>query len=584
MRPPRAAAGGVARYTNLVVTSETVAPPSASPSVGERAADRAGDIAEPRGRARLLPLAMACTGGAVFALATPPTDLYPLAFAGLTLLGASLDRAPGAARAFGRAAAWATVAGLVGLRFVPAVVERFTTLGSFAAYAALVLLAAAQSLVWGAGGALVAVLRRRARAPLELALPAGVLLACSLPTVFAWTPAGLLTPWPALVQLGDLVGERGVSAVFALVAALAVRATTAAFAPKAARRAREAALATTTAAALMGALLLHGTWRMAAIARATEAAPTVRIGLVNQAVEARARWDEQNHDGILRALRRLTRRAESQGAELTVWPEAAYPYALDHEARRAPRGANAMHAGGVHGPLLVGYIGRGAPREIAPGVFERGHYNSATIVTPDGAMQPPYDKLELLWFGETVPFGSQLPWLRRLFQRSGGILPGDAPRALELARPGSSAARLGVLNCYEDTLAGVGRRIASVDPDLLVNVTNDAWFAGSAEPELHARLAVMRAVELRRDLVRAVNLGVASWVDARGIVRARDDRSEPSVLLVEPALRRGPPTPYARVGDLPLALALAGGAAFFAIRARSPNRRRRHRPTESPRA
>jgi apolipoprotein N-acyltransferase len=63
----------------------------------------------------------------------------------------------------------------------------------------------------------------------------------------------------------------------------------------------------------------------------------------------------------------------------------------------------------------------------------------------------------------------------------------------------------------------VGRRIAlSLRPNLLVNVTNDAWFTGTAEPELHARLAVMRAIELRLDLVRAVNRGVASWVDATG--------------------------------------------------------------------
>ncbi len=129
-----------------------------------------------------------------------------------------------------------------------------------------------------------------------------------------------------------------------------------------------------------------------------------------------------------------------------------------------------------------------------------------------------------------VPGGAQLPWLRRLFQRSGGLIPGDAPRALDLPPPpsGGSAAHLAVLNCYEDTLprprppAGY-----ALEPSLLVNITNDAWFYATAEPELHARLGAMRAIELRRDLVRAVNLGVTSWIDAAGVVRARTPAQQP---------------------------------------------------------
>jgi apolipoprotein N-acyltransferase len=129
---------------------------------------------------------------------------------------------------------------------------------------------------------------------------------------------------------------------------------------------------------------------------------------------------------------------------------------------------------------------------------------------------------------------------------------------------------MGVLNCYEDTLAGVGRRIVgALAPNLLVNVTNDAWFTGSAEPELHARLAAMRAIELRLDLVRAVNLGVASWIDARGVVRARDERDTPSLIHVAPALRAPVPTFYARYGDAPLAVALALGCVACAARARA---------------
>jgi apolipoprotein N-acyltransferase len=87
---------------------------------------------------------------------------------------------------------------------------------------------------------------------------------------------------------------------------------------------------------------------------------------------------------------------------------------------------------------------------------------------------------------------------------------------------------------------------------LLVNITNDAWFHGTAEPELHARLGAMRAIEQRRDLVRAVNLGVSSWVDAAGVVRARYASATAGTLVVTPNVREEPLTFYMRWGDAPL--------------------------------
>lgn len=548
---------------------------------------------------RRTPLLLAVLGGCTFALTAPPTDLYPAVIVGLALLAAALHDAPTPWRAFGRGAAWGTAAGLVGLRFVPAVIQRFTPLGTAASYLALVLLAAAQSLLWAAGAGLTSALLRRARAPLELAFPAGVFLAVSLPALFAWTPAGLLSPWPALVQLADLIGERGVSAVFALGAALLARAGLAAFhrpaapplpvapapaaspgpepaaPPTSAARARwlpvvAPALAAT---ALFALLAIHGALRMASLERAGGEFPTVRVALVNHAVGPHERWQAKNHPQILRTLRDLTREAEAAGTELTIWPEAAYPYPVEHSARRAPRGPKGVLGGGVRGPILLGLITRAPPVTVSPGVVEANSYNSATLVLSDGAMQPTQDKLQLLWFGETVPGGAYLPWLRRTFQKSGGLIPGEEPRALTLERATGPTLRMGVLNCYEDTLGSVGRRIdLALAPNLLVNVTNDAWFTGSAEPELHARLAALRAVELRRDLVRAVNLGVASWIDARGVVRARDERDTPGVLHVTPAIRSAPPTLYARLGDAPLAALLALTSAAFAARSRSARR------------
>ena len=531
-------------------------------------------------------LLLAVVGGLVFALSSPPTDIYPAVIVGLALLAASLadvaqgigpspspasrwPEPPGFFRAFGRGAAWGTAAGVVGLRFVPAVIQRFTPLGSAASYLALVLLAAGQSLIWAIGAGVAAALHRRARVPFELAFATGILVSLSLPSIFAWSPAGLVSPWPAFVQLADVIGERGVSVIFAVVAALLTRAAFALASGPTRRAALRPALA---AAAILLALGVHGALRMASITRASASLPTLRVGLVDHAVKPLDRWNPANHAVILRSLRMLTRKLEAEGAELTVWPEGAYPYPLSHDAREAPRGRRAIVGAGVRGPLLIGLITEEHPTTLVSGEIERNVYNSATVILPDGSMEAPYDKLQLLWFGEMVPGGAQLPWLRRQFQRSGGLIPGVEPRALVLPAPGahdSVAPRLAVLNCYEDTLPEVGRRLAgSLAPNLLVNITNDAWFYATAEPELHARLAAMRAIELRRDLVRSVNLGVTSWIDAAGVVRGRYAEQEAGTLLASPALREGPPTLYARFGDKPVFALLAAAALVFAWRSR----------------
>jgi apolipoprotein N-acyltransferase len=188
--------------------------------------------------------------------------------------------------------------------------------------------------------------------------------------------------------------------------------------------------------------------------------------------------------------------------------------------------------------------------------MQAGHgesYNSAAIVTGTGRVSESYDKRHLLWFGETVPLADQIPWIRKTFARGTGLAPGDREVALA-----SGPVRAAVLNCFEDTLPAAGREAAEVSPNLLVNVTNDAWFAGTAESELHLRLAVLRSVELRRDMVRAVNLGVTSWVDASGRVRARYDIAPAGTLLTSPALLSGSPTLYAQAGDAPWLVLLAG--------------------------
>jgi apolipoprotein N-acyltransferase len=197
-----------------------------------------------------------------------------------------------------------------------------------------------------------------------------------------------------------------------------------------------------------------------------------------------------------------------------------------------------------------------------------GRYNSAVLATPGGRISEPYDKMHLMWFGEMVPFEDEVPWLREAFSRGIGLRAGERQGVMEAGR-----VRMAVLNCLEDILPSAGREAIAVMPNLLVNITNDAWFAGTAESEYHLLLSRLRSVELRRDLVRAVNFGPTSWVDAAGRVLARLPADRSGLLMTRPALLDGPLTPFARWGEWPLSLVLLayGIACGVAKRRKRPS-------------
>lgn len=480
----------------------------------------------------------------MFAASTPPIDLEPGILVGLVAFAYALGGDALSAR--GGACAglfFGLTANLVALRFVPDVIGRFTPLPVAAGWLALALLAAAQALPWAVAGALARGLAHprtgsaRPPAPAWLAFGIGVYAASFVPAIFPWTPAGGLASWPILLQTSELVGERGASFLLATACGL--------FAEAIARRpaplARRGTLVALSAAVIL-LLAAYGALRMRAIDATRARAKHARIALLEPDFDASFRWDAARATTMMQRLGALTRRAEDEGAELTVWPESSYPYTLAHGTRSSPRGERAILQQGVRGPVLAGvYLSKGGGLGT----------NSAVLVTEDGAIGPSYDKRHLLWFGETVPLSETFPWLRRVFARGTGLVPGSESVVL---RTGPIA--LAVLNCYEDTLPVAGREAMSGRPNLLVNVTNDAWFAGSAEGELHLRLAALRAIETRRDLVRAVNRGPTSWIDAAGRVRMRraatSGPAPPPPLVADAALLDAPVTLYARAGDVPL--------------------------------
>jgi apolipoprotein N-acyltransferase len=217
-------------------------------------------------------------------------------------------------------------------------------------------------------------------------------------------------------------------------------------------------------------------------------------------------------------------------------------------------------------------------------------YNS--VLLADGAGKPlaVYDKTHLVPFGEYIPFASNMPIIYYLTPISGSIGVGAGPVAMEAPLRDGGTLRLCPSICYETVVPHVIRRqVATLTadgdrPDVLVNVTNDAWFWGSSELDMHLACGVYRAVENGLPLLVAANGGLSAVIDATGEVQALGPRMAEQALLADVPRATARPTFYSRWGDafagvcLAVCAVLAGSRLMVAAKRRIEASRERQRP------
>ncbi|KMK68899.1 apolipoprotein N-acyltransferase [Puniceibacterium sp. IMCC21224] len=231
---------------------------------------------------------------------------------------------------------------------------------------------------------------------------------------------------------------------------------------------------------------------------------------------------------------------------LIVWPETALPMLLENAGDALFVISQA--AGDV--PVVLGI-------QRSDG---DNYYNSLIVTTPDGSFDQLYDKHHLVPFGEYMPVAdlfARFNVLGLASRAEGGYSAGDGPGRLDLGAVGTALP----LICYEAVFAQ-DVYAAGYRPDLLLQITNDAWFGSWSGPYQHLAQARIRAIEQGLPLVRAANTGVSAVIDGGGRVLASLPLNEAGYLdwgLPAPE----PATIYSRTGDLPVFLLLfllIGGA------------------------
>ncbi|HYD48484.1 MAG TPA: apolipoprotein N-acyltransferase [Terriglobales bacterium] len=235
-------------------------------------------------------------------------------------------------------------------------------------------------------------------------------------------------------------------------------------------------------------------------------------------------------------------------AKLTVWPETVLRSYPAHDAQvEAQLTTLARH---LDHPLVVGALDR------AEDGRER---NSAFLIDSDGISQR-YHKRRLVAFAEAIPAAGSIPFAQR-WRLTGRFAAGEGFALMDL----TASVRAAVLICFEAIHAGAYLEEVRGGARLLLNLTDDSWFENAAEAQIHLNATVMRAVELRRWLVRTSGSGISAFVDPKGEVVA----SLP--LFTAGALQHGVElrhelSPYARFGEWPLAFAAAALLAAWVLR------------------
>src|SRR6185369_5930745 len=113
--------------------------------------------------------------------------------------------------------------------------------------------------------------------------------------------------------------------------------------------------------------------------------------------------------------------------------------------------------------------------------------------------------------------------------------------------------------CIEDAHSDIAREAANNGADILINLTNDAWFANTHLPQTHLKVATLRAVETRRPLLRVTNSGVSALIDPLGRVRQAVRPDQAGVGWVKAKVLKNPVvTPYMAWGDIAPCVVFAG--------------------------
>jgi apolipoprotein N-acyltransferase len=464
---------------------------------------------------------MSLISGILLVFAFPPYDYYPLAWFGLVpLLIAIWNKETKASFFLGILTGFSFFTGTVYWTFhsmyyygnVPAALSSLL----------LILLCLYLSLYAGVFSTLFTLLSRNGAPPALFTVP---VLWVSLEYLRTYALTGF--PWSVLgysqykflpfIQVADITGIYGVSFIVA-----GMNGAIADLYLSGPRKMGQMPLFSRLPAAIgivvyifvLIAVFAYGTWRL----NERSEGQTIKASVIQGNIAQDRKWNPRFQKEVIDTYKRLTSGTLRESPEIIVWPESALPFVFGYDQKLTDEILDFQKDTGTF--LIFGSV---VVKEITDN--ETKLSNSAILLSPSGDLLSVYDKVHLVPYGEYVPLKTVFPFVEKMVTAIGNFEPGQDTVVMNTPK-----AKIGNLICYEIIFPGLVRKFVNNGANVLVTITNDAWFGHTSAPYQHFSMAVLRAVENRVPVVRSANTGISGFIDSKGRILNKSD------IFVEAAL------------------------------------------------
>lgn len=501
-----------------------------------------------QGRAKaLIPKALApVLSGCIIALAFPKHSLYWMAWVGMVPVLLSITNSHLSNKSsFGRGFLFGMVYFSVTLYWIYHPIHYYGNTNLFLSIGSVLILSAYLSLYTGIFTLLINQIYKKTFYPLSIVAPSLWIsleyLRTYLFTGFPWAIIGYSQfSFLSLIQIADITGVYGVSFLIvafngAIVDLILLRKRTEnmPFYPLA-----PGVAAIFFLVIAITASFIYSHSRLSEN-RHRDSSSSVKVSVVQASIPQDRKWDLAFQEEVIKIYKDLTEKAvKIDSPDLVIWPETAVPFIFYPEKPLQPDMAFSLE--------LISFVKRlrtyllfGSIRQTGAGL-----YNSAFLLNSDGKITYIYDKIHLVPFGEYVPLRPLLSFVEKITVGIGDYLPG---RDTQLAI--TPFGKFSTLICYEIIFPGLVRNSLKSGADFIVNITNDAWFGKTWGPYQHFSMAVFRAIENRKPVIRAANTGISGFIDSNGRILAKTPLFERMTISMDIKTNRTR-TFYSRYGDL----------------------------------
>ena len=277
----------------------------------------------------------------------------------------------------------------------------------------------------------------------------------------------------------------------------------------------------------------YGLWRLGQ----SRPGHIIKVSVVQGNIEQDKKWDPAFQKYVMDAYTGLSLEAARSSPDLIIWPETAVPFIFGNDKENTKKLAEFQRTLNTY--LLFGSVLEKKTSSEQPSLT-----NSVILLDKQGKITYQYDKIHMVPFGEYVPLRRVLFFVEKLVAGIGDYVPGN-----QYVKSETEFGSFASLVCYEVIFPGLVRKFYSKNGDFIVTVTNDAWFGKTAGPSQHFSMAVFRAIENRKPVVRSANSGISGFIDSNGRIVAKTELFQRQFLTAD-VKSDNTLTFYSRYGDL----------------------------------